>query len=63
MPESVPEVKAQMVPLPQQADVSAAGQTGEEMAWEELLFTSDAAALDEEPAREEPLPHEVMVII
>jgi hypothetical protein len=63
MPNSLPEVEAQMVLLPQQADASTAGWTGEEMAREEPLWTLDAVALDEEPTREETLPHEAVAIV
>jgi hypothetical protein len=63
VPDSLPVVEVQMALLPQQADASAVGRTGEEMAREEPLLTSDAAALDEEPAQEETLPREAVAIV
>jgi hypothetical protein len=46
LPDLVLETEAQTTLLPQQADVSAVGQMGEEKAWEEPSLTSDAATLD-----------------
>ncbi|RLM66182.1 translation initiation factor IF-2-like [Panicum miliaceum] len=63
MPDSLPKVEAQTARLPKVADASAAGRTGEEMAQEEPLLTSDAAALYEEPAREETPLREAVAIV
>jgi hypothetical protein len=63
MPDSLLEIEAQTALLPQQADVSAAGQMSEEMAWDEPLLTPNTVTLDKEPAREETPPHEAVAIV
>jgi hypothetical protein len=61
--DSLPKTEAQTALLPQQADAFAAGRTGDEKVQEAPPLTSDAAALDEEPAREGTPPREVTAVI
>jgi hypothetical protein len=63
VPDSLPEVEVQMMVLPQEPDAFAVGRTGEEIAWEELLLTSDAAGLAKETAWEETPPREAVAIV